>query len=81
LAELAGEMREGLLAPAVGAGFQVLAAMMEADVTAACGVWAEGSSRRGTHRDPSWARGRIGEPGRASGAGAPAADARHRWLR
>jgi hypothetical protein len=37
LAELAGEMREGLLALAVGTGLQVLAAIMEEDVTAACG--------------------------------------------
>ena len=37
LAELAGELREGLLALAVGAGLQVLAAMMDEDVTAACG--------------------------------------------
>jgi transposase-like protein len=37
LAELAGELREGLLALAVGAGLQVMAAIMEEDVTAACG--------------------------------------------
>jgi transposase-like protein len=37
LAELAGELREGLLALAVGAGLQVLAALMEEDVTAVCG--------------------------------------------
>jgi putative transposase len=37
LDELAGEMREGLLALAVGTGLQVMAAIMEADVTAACG--------------------------------------------
>jgi len=37
LAELAGEMREGLLALAVGTGLQVMAAIMEADVIAACG--------------------------------------------
>ena len=37
LAELAGEMREGLLALAVGTGLQVMAAIMEADVVAACG--------------------------------------------
>lgn len=37
LAELAGEMREGLLALAVGTGLQVMAALMEEDVTAACG--------------------------------------------
>lgn len=38
VAELAGEVREGLLALAVGAGLQVMAAMMESDVTAACGL-------------------------------------------
>jgi transposase-like protein len=38
LAELVGEVREGLLALAVGTGLQVMAAMMEADVTAQCGV-------------------------------------------
>ena len=36
LTELASEMREGLLALAVGAGLQVMAAIMEEDVTAAC---------------------------------------------
>ncbi len=52
LAELAGEVREGLLALAVGAGLQVLAAMMEDDVTAACGP-------RGKH-DPQRAATRHG---------------------
>jgi transposase-like protein len=37
LGELVGEVGEGLLALAVGTGLQVLTAMMEADVTAACG--------------------------------------------
>jgi putative transposase len=37
LAELAGELREGLLALAVGAGLQVMAAIMDEDVTAVCG--------------------------------------------
>src|SRR3954454_14560711 len=37
LGELVGEVHEGLLALAVGTGLQVLTAMMEADVTAACG--------------------------------------------
>ncbi|MGH7747169.1 MAG: IS256 family transposase, partial [Candidatus Dormibacteria bacterium] len=37
LAELAGEVREGLLALAVGTGLQVMAAFMEEDVTARCG--------------------------------------------
>jgi transposase-like protein len=37
LEELAADMREGLLALAVGAGLQVMAAIMEQDVAAACG--------------------------------------------
>ena len=37
MAEIAEDMREGLLALAVGAGLQVMAALMEADVTAVCG--------------------------------------------
>jgi hypothetical protein len=37
LAELVGEVHEGLLAQAVGTGLQVMAAMMEADVTGVCG--------------------------------------------
>jgi transposase-like protein len=52
LGELAGELREGLLALAVGTGLQVMAALMEADVTAACGP-------RGRH-DPERAAVRHG---------------------
>ena len=37
MAELAEDMREGLLALAVGAGLPVMAAVMEQDVTAVCG--------------------------------------------
>jgi putative transposase len=37
LGELVGEVREGLLALAVGTGLQVWTAMMEADVIAVCG--------------------------------------------
>ncbi len=37
LGEIAGDVREGLLALAVGAGLQVMAAMMAADVVAVCG--------------------------------------------
>jgi putative transposase len=37
LNELAADMREGLLALAVGAGLQVMAAIMEQDVAAVCG--------------------------------------------
>ncbi len=38
MAEIAGGMREGLLALAVGAGLQVMSAMMDADVTTLVGV-------------------------------------------
>ncbi len=37
LAELAGDVQEGLLAMAVGTGLQVMAAMMSVDVEAVCG--------------------------------------------
>src|SRR5438105_2908209 len=37
MAEIAGSMREGLLALAVSAGMQVMTAMMEESVTALCG--------------------------------------------
>ena len=43
---LAGEMREGLLALAVGTGLQVMAAIMEEDVIAKCGPRA-GTTRIG----------------------------------
>jgi putative transposase len=46
LGELVGEMREGLLALAVGTGLQVMAALMEADVTAACGPKGRHDSER-----------------------------------
>jgi putative transposase len=38
MAEIAGSMQEGLLALAVGAGLQVMGALMQADVTALAGV-------------------------------------------
>jgi hypothetical protein len=37
LGEIAADVREGLLAMAVGAGLQVMTAMMAADVQALCG--------------------------------------------
>jgi putative transposase len=52
MGEIAAEMREGLLALAVGAGLQVMAQLMEADVTAVCGP-------RGRH-DPDRAATRHG---------------------
>ena len=36
--EIAADLREGLLALAVGAGLQVMHQLMETDVTAACGA-------------------------------------------
>ena len=50
--EIAADMREGLLALAVGAGLQVMAQLMETDVTAVCGP-------RGKH-DPDRAATRHG---------------------
>ena len=51
LTELAGEVHEGLLALAVGAGLQVRAAMMEADMTAAlCAVGSPHAQDRGATR-------------------------------
>jgi len=52
MAEIAADMREGLLALAVGAGLQVMEQLMDADVTAACGP-------RGKH-DPDRAATRHG---------------------
>lgn len=37
MSEIAGDMREGLLALAVGAGLQVMTALMAEDVAALCG--------------------------------------------
>ena len=50
LAGLTGELREGLLALAVGAGMHVLAAMMEDDVTPACGLRGKHDPQRAATR-------------------------------
>ncbi|MCA1822620.1 MAG: IS256 family transposase, partial [Pseudonocardia sp.] len=50
LDELIGELREGLLALAVGTGLQVMAAMMESDVTAVCGPKGRHDPERGAVR-------------------------------
>jgi putative transposase len=50
LDELSGELREGLLALAVGTGLQVMAAMMESDVTAVCGPKGRHDPERGAVR-------------------------------
>jgi putative transposase len=50
LDELTGELREGLLALAVGTGLQVMAAMMESDVSAVCGPKGHHDPERGAVR-------------------------------
>ncbi len=50
MAQIAGNMREGLLALAVGAGLQVMSAMMEADVTMLAGVKGKHDSDRAAVR-------------------------------
>ena len=61
-------MREGLLALAVGAGLQVMAAMMEADVTAAVPARRAGTTRTGPRPGTATSAG-LGDPGRAAGPG------------
>jgi hypothetical protein len=53
MAELAGAVREGLLALAVGAGLQVMATLMAEDVTALCGPRGRHDPRRGAVRHGS----------------------------
>jgi hypothetical protein len=75
LEEITTDMREGLLALAVGTGLQVMQQLMEADV-------AQCAARRQTQSRPegrtSWQRGRLGDLGRAPGAGASTPDAHRR---
>jgi len=47
MGEIAEDMREGLLALAVGAGLQVMAQLMEADVSAVCGPRGKHNPERG----------------------------------
>ena len=76
MAEIAEHVREGLLALAVGAGLQVMAALMDADVTALAGP--EGQARPGPDRGAPRPRTRLGDPGWAPGAGDPPAGAGRR---
>jgi hypothetical protein len=56
MAEIAGTCARGLLALAVGAGLQVMSAMMEADVAMLAGVKGKHDSdrRRGTATSAGW---------------------------
>ena len=77
LAELAGEVREGLLDLAVGTGLQVMAAIMEEDVTARCGPKGRRDPVPGS--DPARPGRGVGELGWAPGTDRAATDARDRW--
>jgi len=50
MTQIAEEMREGLLALAVGAGLQVMGQLMEADVTAVCGPRGKHNPARAANR-------------------------------
>ena len=65
--EIAADMREGLLALAVGAGLQVMTELMAADVTAVVRAARQARPRPGC--DPARHRARLGHPGRSAGAG------------
>ena len=75
MAEIAENMHEGLLALAVGAGLQVMQALMDADVTALAGP--KGNTTD-AHRGAARPRTRVGDPGRSTGAGDPPAGAGRR---
>ena len=78
IGEVVADVRENLLAMAVGIGLQVMVAMMDADVAAVCGLKGKHDPNRTAvrHGSPAW----LGDLGRAPGAYRAAADARHRWF-
>ena len=80
VAELAEDLREGLLALAVGAGLQVMNALIEQDVAAACGPRGKHDPHRSAIRRYGTDTVAARSPWRAPGADHPAADARHRRL-
>ena len=67
MTDLADELREGLLALAVGTGLQVMDAILEESVTALCGP--KGRHDPEAHRRPPRTRGRLGRPRRTQGPG------------
>jgi hypothetical protein len=74
LTELAGELREGLLALAVGTG---LAGDDRDDGSRReRRVRAQGPPRPGAHGELAWLRCRVGDPGWAAGTGEQGEDAR-----
>ena len=79
MAEIAENMGEGLLALAVGAGLQVMQALMEADVTAQAGP--KGRHDPGRARGAARTRTRLGNPGWTPRAGESTTGAGRRWIR
>jgi putative transposase len=76
MAEIAGPMREGLLALAVRTGLKVMWVPMEAEVTAPPGVKRSPGAR--PERGPLRPRTRLSDPGRAADPGEQAAGGRRR---
>ena len=70
MGEIADDMREGLLALAVGAGLQVMSSLMEADVAAACGPRGKHDPQRTAVRHGS-ERGSVTLGGRRVGVQRP----------
>jgi transposase-like protein len=70
MGEIADDMREGLLALAVGAGLQVMSSLMEADVAAACGPRGKHDPERAAVRHGS-ERGSVTLGGRRVGVQRP----------
>ena len=70
MGEIAEDMREGLLALAVGAGLQVMASLMEADVAAVCGPRGRHDPQRTAVRHGS-ERGSVTLGGRRVGVDRP----------
>ena len=70
MAGIAGAVREGLLALAVGAGLQVMAAMFDEDVTRLCGPGGKHNPRRDGYRHGTGA-GSVTLGGRRIGAARP----------
>ena len=79
MSDIAGAAREGLLAMSVAAGMAVMQAMFEAEIAEVAGP--KGKSLPEPDRGAPRQRARLGDPGRASGAGEPAAGTHSGWAR
>jgi putative transposase len=84
--EIVADVREGLLAIAVGTGLQVMAAMMDAEVAAVCGPKGKHDPsrtavRHGTERGSVILGGRAGCSSSSCGCALPTVRASCRWRR